>query len=206
MLATFSGRNAAQEETELFQLLQFMRERSLKRYLEIGARHGDTFHEVMLSLRKKGFGLAVDMPDGLWGQKRSEAQLSSAIDDLRVRHGFNVQVLIGDSQSDITISAVRKFAPFDLALIDGDHRYGPVFKDFTNYSPMCKYVAFHDIVGYAEGTTVKGQRTLVEVPKLWKELKPHYKHWEFVARNSRMGIGVLQLREEHAEQSLGESI
>lgn len=194
MLSTFSGRNASQEETELFQLINFMRERNLKRYLEIGARHGDTFHEVMLALRKKGFGLAVDMPAGLWGIKRSDEQLAKAIDDLRTRRGYNVHLLLGDSAAVTTVSGVRQFAPFDIALIDGDHRYGPALKDFTNYAPMCQYVAFHDIVGYKEGTTGdKGIRIGVEVPRLWAELKKRYKHWEFVAPNSRMGIGILEV-------------
>ncbi|MBA7651546.1 hypothetical protein ES703_59365 [subsurface metagenome] len=57
--------------------------------------------------------------------------------------------------------------PIDLLMIDGNHTYPQVKKDFNNFYPFVSpwgVIIFHDInVGSAPG-----------VKKLWNEIKPHH--------------------------------
>lgn len=189
---TFSGRQPSQKESEINSLVQFAHERGVKKYLEIGARHGDTFHYMLTRLNALGTqcsGLALDLPGAAWGQPDSVAALRRCIKDLSSR-GFAASMLLRDSHDEVTIEMVRQRGPYDLVLIDGDHRFGPVMQDFRDYSPMARFVAFHDIAGVNEHTRTI-QRFPVEVPRAWAELKPSFEHFEFIQKGSAMGIGVL---------------
>lgn len=192
MLATFSGRQASQSERELQSFVAFMLARGCTRYLEVGARDGDTFHHVALALGKASVCVAVDMPGASWGTAASIKSLMLARQDLE-RRGHNVEVLIGDSHDPDVIGACHAVSPFDFALIDADHSYAAVAQDFRDYAPMAEYVAFHDIAGVAQATTHNGYRKPVEVPRLWAELKQKFEHWEFVDDGSPMGIGVIKV-------------
>lgn len=186
--STFSGRQPSQSWSELTAFIQFLLEKGVRRYLEIGARHGDTFHAVMDALGAGSYGVAVDLPGAAWGKKTSVKALQRACEDLRIR-GITCRSVIGNSQSAETVALICELAPFDAVLIDGDHRYEPVSQDYAHYGPMGRYVAFHDIVG--EGQSTKDGRYAVEVPRLWAELKAVHPHVEFVAPGSKMGIGVI---------------
>lgn len=187
MLNTFSGRRASQDEYELRSLIDLMKCKAVTRYLEIGARHGDTFHEVMINLPAGSFGVAVDLPAGLWGKSGTEKSLKAVIKDLRER-GYDVHMVLGDSTSPDIIAAVHSFGEFDAALIDGDHTLKGVTADYNNFGRIAPIVAFHDIVG--EGQAEKVYNTAVQVPRFWKSVKDE-KSLEFVAEGSAMGIGVL---------------
>lgn len=154
-------------------------------YLEIGARYGDTFYDVMRSLPKGSRGVCVDMPSGYWGSNGTEEYLLAACEKLRTM-GYAITLILGDSTSHEIIEQVKSLAPFDACLIDGDHRYDGVKADWLNYGGLCRKVAFHDIVG-------QGQRhsegVYVEVPRLWQEIK-NANCKEFVADKSTMGIGI----------------
>lgn len=189
MLTTRSGRKPSQTEIELRSLIALMQQRGVRSYLEIGARHGDTFYEVMTALPRGSFGMAVDLPGGLWGTEKSVNSLRSARDALRFK-GYDVKVVFGNSASRECIKKVSDFAPFDAILIDGDHLYDGAKADWLNYGPLGKMVAFHDIVGYDQSEKVHGNP--VEVPRLWSEIKASgVETVEFVAPGSKMGIGVV---------------
>lgn len=189
MLKTRSGRNASQNEYELRSLIALMQQRGVRSYLEIGARHGDTFFEVMTSLPKGSFGLAMDLPGGLWGTEKSKNALKEAAAELKVM-GYDVMVSLCDSTKPASVEMAGLYAPFDAILIDGDHLYEGVKADWLNYGPMGKMVAFHDIVGHDQAEKVYGNK--VEVPRLWAEIKASgVETVEFVAPDSKMGIGVV---------------
>jgi cephalosporin hydroxylase len=192
MLATFSGRNASQSELELSAFVAFMLSAGCSRYLEVGARHGDTFHHVGMSLDAGSTCVAVDLPGGSWGVARSVKSLMRVRQDLE-RRGRTVHLIIGDSHDRHIIEACRAIAPYDFALIDADHSYDAVAQDFRDYAPMAKYVAFHDIVGDTQSTQRFGRLIPVEVPRLWAELKDRFESWEFVEEGSQMGIGVIKV-------------
>ncbi len=206
MLKTFSGRKASQHPAEIGGLVDLFRREGVRSYLEIGARHGDTFHHVMTSLPVGSIGIAVDLPGGAWGQTSSQSALAKAVEDLKAR-GYLVAAVLGDSTAPTVFSTVadlwREFsgkagAPlFDAALIDGDHRYEGVSADWRIWNRSAPIIAFHDIAG--EGVRQKTSGDPVEVPRLWRELKetlpPIVSKIEFVGERSLMGIGVLVNRE-----------
>lgn len=188
MLQTFSGRRPSQNEQELRGFIGLLLERGVRRYLEIGSRHGDTFHEVMMALPEGSVGVAVDLPGGLWGTSKSRQQLQAAVADLN-RRGRKCSVLFGDSQTDATKRLIAGRGPYDAILIDGDHTLVGVSKDWSHYGQMAPLVAFHDIVGAGMREKVHGRE--VEVPILWERLKAEHSVAEFIADGSAMGIGVI---------------
>jgi len=186
---TLSGRAASQNEDELSQFIDLIKERVTTSYLEIGARHGDTFHEVVRAMPKGSRATAVDLGGGAWGSLKSIPFLKAAADALR-SEGYDVTLIFGDSTDMEIVRAVADCGRYDVALIDGDHRYCGVKADWLNYGPMANVVAFHDIAGTGERER-SGARHEVEVPRLWQQIKGGYVHQEFVAPDSTMGIGVI---------------
>lgn len=188
MLKTFSGRRPSQDESELRGFIQLLRDRGVTRYLEIGARHGDTFHEVMASLPAGSVGVAVDLPGALWGVEKSRNALNAVVSDLNSK-GYKASALFGDSQTEATRRLVAGRGPFDAILIDGDHTLPGVTADWRNYGGMAPIVAFHDIVGTGQAEKVEGNP--VEVPILWEQLLADHETVEFVSPGSTMGIGAV---------------
>lgn len=184
---TFSGRRASQSQYELSSLIDLLRKYNVKRYLEIGAREGDTFHEIV-TLVKTDYALAVDLPGGLWGKSSTKNNLSIAISDLKSRK-YNVEAILGDSSSQEIVSRIQKMEKFDAIFIDGDHTLEGVTRDWENYKDMANIIIFHDIVGHNEAEKVSNMK--VEVPILWERLKKEYQHLEIVEDGSNMGIGVI---------------
>lgn len=185
---SWTGRLAFQIAEELDAFVALLQEKSVRNYLEIGSRDGDTFHAVMSALPKGSRGVAVDLPGEAWGSAKSKPRLLEAIADLRER-GYKVDAIFGDSQA----AGIRQMAmatgPYDAVFIDGDHRYDGVKADWENYGRMGRIVAFHDIAG--GGYTASQGTVTIEVDRLWREIKDGFEHVEFVARDSIMGIGVI---------------
>jgi predicted O-methyltransferase YrrM len=170
-----------EELTELvFYLKNFEKSNNvkLKKFLEIGFHAGYTntilnkifnFDEIV------GIDTFQEFVDG---------------NSLRANHRFkNLTLICSDSTSKRTISIAKKFAPFDLILIDGNHDYKYVKKDFENYKPFLSknsFVMFHDIKS----------KTFPGVSKLWKEVSKskQFKSKEFICNDFpiKAGIGILQ--------------
>lgn len=190
-LRTRSGRRASQSEFELRSLLALFAEANVRSYLEIGARHGDTFYDVMRSLPTGSKGVALDLPGGNWGKDSSRDSLIEATKAL-CKKGYDCSCIFGDSRTAATIKLVAGRGPYDAMLIDGDHTYAGVSADWKNYRELAPIVCFHDIDG--EGQRSSDSKSLaVEVPQLWREIRQGRRHLEFIeAGNPRpMGIGVV---------------
>ncbi len=183
---TFSGRPGSQMKKELDALVKLFKDKGVQSYLEIGARDGDTFHEIMCALPVGSRGVAVDLPGGLWGKRQTINNLKLAIDDLKAR-GYDVHLIVGDSQSQEVADMVEELGPYDAAFIDGDHTFKGVSRDWSLYQDMAPMVAFHDIVGHDQFEKVS--KNPVEVPRFWAYIK-NDKCLEFIAPDSKMGIGV----------------
>lgn len=194
MLKTLSGRRPSQNEYELTSFIKLLNDNGVSKYLEIGAREGDTFFEIVTGLKNFSQGVAVDLPGGLWGKSTTRTGLENCIKSLRLKDK-KVSHLFGDSQTEATKKIVVGRGPYDAVLIDGDHTLAGVTKDFDLYGELAPIVAFHDIVGTGEKCGASG--CMVEVPIFWnslknrEDIKENYSIFEFVDKGSRMGIGVI---------------
>jgi hypothetical protein len=183
----FSGRKFSQRQDEFKQFLRILLLEKARSYLEIGARDGDSFHAVMSALPKGSRGVAIDLPEARWGRRDSRHWLERAIADLN-RRDYHCCVHFGDSAAAAAIAFAKERAPFDALLIDGDHTLDAVTKDWQNYGPMARLVAFHDIDGHDHWAEA-GER--LDVPELWTSLRPNYRTTEIIGSKRGMGIGVL---------------
>lgn len=195
---TRSGRVAGQMQEELNAFIAFLVERraNIRGYLEIGARYGDTFYDVVRAVRP-AFSVALDLPGNKWGTVGSDSDLRAAVAALG-DEGHKCCAYFADSQRPATVNVVTDLfvraiqTTPDAVLIDGDHRFDPCMSDYRNYGYLARYCAFHDIVGH-------GQRhdrdNYVEVPQVWEEVSRQTvvrRAHEFVAPGSKMGIGVVE--------------
>lgn len=200
-MRTLSGRRPSQHEKEIVPFIELLKAKGVSSYIEIGARHGDTFYDVMKALGPGAYGIAVDLPGGLWGTSASQDALVNCVKQLHAE-GINCDLVFGDSTqpeviqqiTDLARAASRTDARVDAILIDGDHTYAGVSADWRNYGGMArKFVAFHDIAG--EGVRQRMTGHEVEVPRLWRELKAVIPSYEFIDPEQAarpMGIGVLE--------------
>lgn len=183
---TLSGRGWAQRPEELLAFLTLLQSRNVRRYLEIGCRDGDTLYAVASVLAPGAELVGIDLPASVWGRKGSQPNLEVAAREAR-RLGHRVTIHYADSQQQATRDLLGG-QRFDAILIDADHRYPGVLRDWQLYGPLGRLVAFHDIVGDGEGRN----GWVVEVPRLWREIVASGAETvEFVAPGSVMGIGVV---------------
>lgn len=100
----------------------------------------------------------------------------------------NLTIICGDSTSKRVVENFNKFAPFDLAFIDGNHSYDFVKKDFENTIDLVSakgLLCFHDIKA----------PSAPDVGKFYNKLKKENKYFfrEFYCdwTPMKIGIGVL---------------
>ena len=151
---------------------------NVKSYLEVGSRYGGAFEAVMDSL-PGAKGTVVDLPGDDGKPDESFAELMKTMHRLNDQ-GRDVRANIGDSGLPEVVAAAKSRGPYDCVMIDADHSYEGVKRDFDNYADMGKIVALHDIVN-----------PTTDVPKFWNEIKSQYKSAEIVVDGSCMGIGVI---------------
>lgn len=178
----------SQDPDEFAEFIEFAKSEHVESYLEIGARHGGSFLNMVERLPKFGKYVALDYPGGKWGKTTSQTMLDAVIGILRQRGYEDVGAHYGDSHDKDTIHTMSRHAPFDLIFIDADHSYDAVLKDFYNYCDMAPLVALHDINGKGQSSK-KGEP--VEVWKLWEELKSKYKYREIINFEAGFGIGII---------------
>lgn len=181
--------NALQDENELRLYVDLVRDRGVRSYLEVGAKFGGTFRRVGNALPKGSRLVAVDLPGGTRAWKESEASLTHHVLEL-YHHGYDARVIWGDSTDAKVIEQVKAFAPFDLVLIDANHTLPYVRKDWINYGPMGRMVAFHDIA-WRRKAGFDG--TPIDVPEFWNSIKNEFVYREIKCCPSgkNNGIGVL---------------
>jgi len=180
---TFSGKPSGQKEAELLWLLGAIQARNVRRYLEVGARFGDTLVRVADAMAPGGLLVAVDLPGAAWGRRHSEIDLEAAADYARSR-GHEVHVFLGSSHDEVIVAQVEDLGPYDLGLIDADHTLKAVTQDVANYGPFCDAIALHDISLSAPPT--------VDVPLLWQALRAVAPASSSVAPGSGMGLGIVE--------------
>jgi len=166
---------ALQSRDELIALCEFIETHQVRSYLEIGVWTG----RVVTALQEIfDFDLVAACDIGFVEQI-----------GLPLRLPFGTRFLRANSHSDAFVEWRAELGHVDLVLIDGDHSYEGVRRDWQINSHFShRFMAFHDITGV--------DPTCVGVKQLWEELpgdklelvRPHR---ELGLSYSRMGIGIV---------------
>jgi predicted O-methyltransferase YrrM len=179
-------RGAMQKVTELAPLLALLARRRPVTVVEIGTYRGGSLYAFCCVAHPAGTIVSIDLPGGLFGGGYSDEQL----DHLRGYglEGQSLHFLQQDSQEPSTRDeAVSRLdgRPIDFLMIDGDHRYEGVRRDFELYSPLVGprgLIAFHDILPHP-------RTPLCQVDLLWKEIRPSHRYVEFLDPGEDWGSG-----------------
>lgn len=178
-----------QVEAEIDGFAEILAQENIQSYLEIGSKFGGSLMRVAGSLVPGARVVSVDLPRGTKMWPQSEAELKASIDRLRL-NGFDAHLIWGDSTAPEVVERVRALGPFDAIFIDANHTTPFLVKDWANYGPMGRIIAFHDINWHRAPEWVG---TRIDVPEFWDEIKADYRHQEFrlCPTGKNNGIGVL---------------
>lgn len=158
---------ALQSEAEVVELCRFIEAEGIRSYLEIGIWTGrlvTALHRVF------GFSRVAACDHG-WAEQCGFA--------ISVPEGTSF--FRGDSGTEAYVAWRRALGPIDLVMIDANHHYRAVRRDFEiERAQPHRFLALHDITGARRGTE--------GVARLWRELDGQ--KTEIVAPGSKMGIGV----------------
>ena len=181
-----------QDEGELNQLIELVKELQPKRILEIGSLHGGTMWYWMHAAKGAEI-VSVDIGVGAPDSRFSDMEYAriNLWPEWERETGCIITQIRADSTSPETVKSVKEYAPFDFIFIDGGHYYETVISDWKNYWPMLRkggLLAFHDIA-YPDGN-----RDNYGVGRAWREVRDNGKWQEFIRENNPeqwMGIGVM---------------
>jgi hypothetical protein len=151
----------------------------VRRYLEIGVRHGGSFTATVEYLSRAGEleeAVAVDI-DAV------PSLLPYPLDQPAVR------LMQADTTTERFAAWVDRHPGFDLAFVDGLHTYEGCRRDFETVRPRARMIALHDIANHIEP----------EVGRVWADIRREYAadydFHEFTAQYDEgglpdMGIGL----------------
>jgi len=158
-----------QKRGEIFTLLKILKKFKPKNLLEIGTAGGGTLFLLSSISDPNATILSIDLPGGPFkGELYPDWKMP--IYESFVTRNQKIHLIRADSHDKETLKKVKRILgakKLDFILIDGDHTFRGVKRDFDMYRSLVKkggIIAFHDIVdGLKE--EVGG------VPKYWKKIK-----------------------------------
>ena len=173
---------AIQKLPELAQLIALVKARRPQAVVEIGSFRGGTLAAWCQVAAPDAVLVSVDLPD--------PSETPSTPEELRrlARARQRVEVVRADSHTQETrdkVVAALAGREVDFLMIDGDHSYEGVRRDFELYAPLVRdegLVAFHDILPHTRIPNI-------EVARFWAEVSAHYEHEEFVSHARDRGLG-----------------
>jgi predicted O-methyltransferase YrrM len=182
----------AQVRSEIRALLMLLKAEPPQNVLEIGTARGGTLFLLSRVATVDARLASIDLPGGEFGggYDRVWAPLLKALP----RERQALKLLRADSHDSRTLEEARRWfdgKPLDCLLVDGDHHFEGVRRDFLMYGPLVRpggVIAIHDIVPGREGR-VGG------VPMFWELVKKAFETRELVDdwTQGGFGIGVVQL-------------
>lgn len=184
-----------QVKQEYLDLLDWAWKQKFRNIAEIGTAQGGTL-VGWLSMRPQRL-ISIDLPGGIHGggYPARKAALFRLLQD-RISPQTKLDLVRADSHADSTyerVKAILQGESLDFLLIDGDHRYVGVRRDFELWRSLVRkggFIAFHDVLPHKKvGNTC-------EVDKLWNEIKRDYpEHLEIIADPEQgwAGIGIVPI-------------
>lgn len=178
-----------QYKSEFTELLKYYVSLKPRYVMEIGTANGGTlFAHCKLACNDASI-ISVDLPGGQFGGGYPEWKTS--IYKKFAKESQKLNLIRGSSYDINTFEKVKNILNgnlLDYILIDGDHTYDGVKKDFELYNPLVKkggLIVFHDIAVH-NGSTC-------QVDLFWKEIRANYNHIEFIQdkNHGKFGIGVI---------------
>jgi len=168
-------RHLLQNIHEFSEFQALMRVENVRSYLEIGSKNGGSLWRMAKKLDKGSRIVSVDLPHGDTSFKVTLPNLEACVKQLK-SEGYDAHLIVGDSTAPDVVEKVRALGPFDCVFIDGNHTRPYIEKDFANYGPMSRIVAFHDISYHRDVTNTK--KLPIDAPKFWNDIKNNYRHVE----------------------------
>jgi predicted O-methyltransferase YrrM len=179
-------RSAHQKLEEFAQMISLVRERQPRTVVEIGTHEGGTLFAWCQVAHPEATLVSIDLPGGLFGGGYSRRQAWRF--RKYTRTGQTLRTLRRDSQDPKTVARLQSILrdrTIDFLMIDGDHSYEGVKRDWDLYEPLVSpggLIAFHDILEHPK-------ETQVEVSEFWNELAPAQKTVEFTDPSDERGQG-----------------
>jgi predicted O-methyltransferase YrrM len=179
-------REGFQKVSELESLIALVRDRQPRTVVEIGTHKGGTLFAWCQAAHPEALIVSIDLPDGLFGggYSKEEAREFQSF----AKPGQELYALRRDSHKRRTLrrlKSVLRGRPIEFLLIDGDHTYAGVKRDWEMYEPLVAsngLIAFHDILEHPD-------QPLCKVDELWAELAPDHRTVEFTDPGDDRGLG-----------------
>jgi predicted O-methyltransferase YrrM len=144
-----------QVKEELREFLTLLLENKVKKILQIGLGHFGSTQFCLSLICDEIVTVEFDIKN------------ISNYSDRELLYNQNIEKFVyGDSTDSNVLTKVLTFGDFDAVLIDGNHSYEFVKKDYENYSKLIKkngIIAFHDVL--LEGERYGTPRVLRELPE-----------------------------------------
>lgn len=178
-----------QMDEEIIELMEVVRSLEPKVVMEIGTHWGGTLHFWTRVAPDDATIISMDLPGGKFGggysswKKPLYQSFERASQDLHLLRCDSHEASSLDS-----VNAILAGRKIDFLLIDGDHSYEGVKRDWEMYSPLVRsggLVAFHDVAKSYDET---------QVERFWRELSPTVRSREFCYHPDGLyGIGVVEV-------------
>lgn len=188
IITTGYGIGMIQVYDELYRAIEFLSDKKITTFLEIGTNKGGSFACWILSFKPE-LGISIDLPHSQFGtadfDEQSRNKLLSQFD---CKSNF----ISGNSQDPLNLIEVERILngrKIDFLFIDGDHTENGVTRDFFLYKHLVRdggWIGFHDIKA-----TSFHQSVNCRVDLFWSKLDGD--KIEFVNyQHQTCGIGIVQ--------------